>query len=64
MLVQPEVVCTKTKQIQRGIMYRLVYRKGLKLNEAMDEITERCKTQPELKIFLDSLRSSDRGLIR
>jgi len=44
--------------------YRLVYRKGLKLNEAMDEITERCKTQPELKIFLDSLRSSDRGLIR
>jgi UDP-N-acetylglucosamine acyltransferase len=44
--------------------YRLVYRKGLKLNEAMDEITERCKTQPELQLFLDSLRSSDRGLIR
>ena len=44
--------------------YRLVYRKGLKLNEAMDEIAERCKTQPELKLFLDSLRSSDRGLIR
>jgi UDP-N-acetylglucosamine acyltransferase len=44
--------------------YRLVYRKGIKLNEAIDEISERCKTQPELQLFLDSLRSSDRGLIR
>ena len=44
--------------------YRLVYRKGLKLNEAIDEISERCKTQPELQLFLDSLRSSDRGLVR
>jgi UDP-N-acetylglucosamine acyltransferase len=44
--------------------YRLVYRKGMKLADAMDEIAERCKTQPELQLFLDSLRSSDRGLIR
>ena len=44
--------------------YRLVYRKGMKLNEAMDEIAARCATQPELEMFLESLRSSDRGLIR
>lgn len=44
--------------------YRLVYRKGLKLSEAIDEIAERCESQPELQIFLDSLRSSDRGIIR
>jgi UDP-N-acetylglucosamine acyltransferase len=44
--------------------YRLVYRKGLKLNEAMDEISARCESQPELQLFLESLRSSDRGLIR
>ncbi len=44
--------------------YRLVYRKGMKLTEAMDEIAARCATQPELEIFLESLRSSDRGLIR
>jgi UDP-N-acetylglucosamine acyltransferase len=44
--------------------YRLVYRKGLKLNEAMDEIAARCESQPELQLFLESLRSSDRGLIR
>ena len=44
--------------------YRLVYRKGMKLNEAINEISERCTKQPELQLFLDSLRSSDRGLIR
>jgi UDP-N-acetylglucosamine acyltransferase len=44
--------------------YRLVYRKGMKLAAAMDEIAERSKTQPELELFLESLRSSDRGLIR
>jgi UDP-N-acetylglucosamine acyltransferase len=44
--------------------YRLVYRKGLKLADAIDEIAERSKTQPELELFLKSLRSSERGLIR
>jgi UDP-N-acetylglucosamine acyltransferase len=44
--------------------YRLVYRKGLKLSEAIDEIAARSETQPELQIFLDSLRSSDRGIVR
>jgi len=44
--------------------YRLVYRKGMKLVDAMDEIAARCATQPELELFLESLRSSDRGLIR
>jgi len=44
--------------------YRLVYRKGLKLDEAINEIDELSKTQPELVIFLESLRSSERGIIR
>ncbi|MDJ0905068.1 MAG: acyl-ACP--UDP-N-acetylglucosamine O-acyltransferase [Woeseiaceae bacterium] len=44
--------------------YRLVYRQGLKLSEAIDEIAARSESQPELQIFLDSLRSSDRGIIR
>ena len=44
--------------------YRLVYRKGLKLSEAIDEIAERAKSQPELEIFLETLRSSERGLVR
>ena len=44
--------------------YRLVYRQGLKLNDAIAEIAERAKSQTELQLFLESLRSSDRGLIR
>ena len=44
--------------------YRLVYRKGLKLVDAIDEIAERSKSQPELELFLESLRSSERGLVR
>ena len=44
--------------------YRLVYRKGLKLNEAIEEIEQLSQTQPELIIFLESLRSSERGIIR
>jgi len=44
--------------------YRLVYRKGLKLAEAIVEIAERSKSQPELEVFLESLRSSERGLAR
>ena len=44
--------------------YRLVYRKGLKLSEAIEEIASRSETQPELQLFLDSLRSSDRGIVR
>ena len=44
--------------------YRIVYRKGLKLAEAIREIEALVATQPELDIFLESLRVSDRGLVR
>ncbi len=44
--------------------YRLAFRKGKKLAEAIDEIAELSKEQPELILFLESLRSSERGLIR
>ena len=44
--------------------YRLVYRKGLKLTDAIDEIEALCDSQPELVIFLESLRASERGVIR
>jgi UDP-N-acetylglucosamine acyltransferase len=44
--------------------YRLVYRKGLKLGEAIEEIEQLSRTQPELVVFLESLRSSERGIIR
>ena len=44
--------------------YRLVYRKGLKLAEAIEEIEQLSRSQPELVIFLESLRASERGIIR
>ena len=44
--------------------YRLTFRKGMKLADAIVEIAELSKAQPELNLFLDSLRSSERGLVR
>jgi UDP-N-acetylglucosamine acyltransferase len=44
--------------------YRLVYRKGLKLADAIEQIEALSVEQPELLVFLESLRSSERGIIR
>ncbi|MDX1507803.1 MAG: acyl-ACP--UDP-N-acetylglucosamine O-acyltransferase [Woeseiaceae bacterium] len=44
--------------------YRIVFRQGKRLAEAIDEIAGLVETQPELDIFLESLRSSERGLVR
>ena len=44
--------------------YRIVYRQRLKLADAIIEIESLVEEQPELRIFLDSLRTSDRGLLR
>ena len=44
--------------------YKIVFRQGLKLNEAIDELSGRVDEQPELKLFIDSLNTSDRGLLR
>ncbi|MFQ5983304.1 MAG: acyl-ACP--UDP-N-acetylglucosamine O-acyltransferase [Woeseiaceae bacterium] len=55
-----------SKQQIRNIKnaYRIVYRNGLKLAEAITEIEGLADDQPELRVFLDSLRNSERGLIR
>lgn len=44
--------------------YRLVFRKGKKLADAIDEIARLGEQQPELLVFLESLRSSERGVVR
>jgi UDP-N-acetylglucosamine acyltransferase len=44
--------------------YRIIYRQGRKLAEAIDEIARLCETQPELEVMLESLRASERGVIR
>ncbi len=44
--------------------YRIVYRNGLKLAEAIAEIEGLVADQPELGIFLESLKTSGRGVVR
>ncbi len=44
--------------------YRIVYRQGKKLAAAIDEVAELAKDRPELDVFLESLRSSERGVLR
>jgi len=44
--------------------YRIVYRQGRKLGEAITEIETLVDSRPELVVLLDSLRSSERGLVR
>ncbi len=44
--------------------YRVVYRQGLKLAEAIEELEARVPDQPELGIFVESLKDTGRGLLR
>ena len=53
---------TQVRNIREA--YRTVYRLSLKLEEALAEIDKRLPEQPELKPFVDSLRSGTRGLAR
>ena len=44
--------------------YRLVYRKGLKLDAALAEIEPLQQQTPELELLVQSLQGSNRGIIR
>ncbi len=44
--------------------YRIVYRQGKKLSEAVEELSALVDEQPELKLFLDSITDSERGIAR
>ncbi len=44
--------------------YRITFRQNKRKEEAIAEIAELARTQPELDLFLESLRSSERGLTR
>ncbi len=45
-------------------VYRLVYRSGLGLSEAMNRAREECTLNPEVEHILDFIQSSQRGIIR
>lgn len=44
--------------------FRVLYRSGLKLAEATEQLTQIAKTQPEVQAFVDFLARSQRGLAR
>lgn len=50
------------RNIKNG--YRTVYRKGLKLADAIEHLSGEVASQPELEPLLASLRNSTRGIIR
>jgi UDP-N-acetylglucosamine acyltransferase len=44
--------------------YRAVYRRGLSLDEVVEQLEQRASTEPVLTVFVESLRAGSRGLIR
>ena len=44
--------------------YRILYRQGLKLEDAVKKLEKRAETQQEIVILLESVRASSRGVIR
>lgn len=44
--------------------YKTVYRDGLLLKDALEQLEPACEEYPEVKSFVDFIRSSDRGIVR
>ncbi len=44
--------------------YKFIYRKGLKLDQALDELELLVQNHAEVQLLIDSLRASTRGIIR
>ena len=44
--------------------YRLLYRSGLRLSQAEEQLAERVAEQPELRILVDFIQQSERSIIR
>ncbi|MFT7185201.1 MAG: UDP-N-acetylglucosamine acyltransferase [Pseudohongiellaceae bacterium] len=54
----PELILT----LKRA--YKVVYRKGLKLSDALEELSAIAGETPEVAIFIESIKNSNRGIIR
>jgi UDP-N-acetylglucosamine acyltransferase len=44
--------------------YKILYRQGLSLEEAIEALAGRIAAEPKLKPFVESLRAGSRGLVR
>ncbi len=44
--------------------YKLIYRQGLTTEQAIEELEKNYGSMPELRVLIDSLRNTSRGIIR
>ena len=44
--------------------YKTIYRQGLTIDEAINTLTTKAESQPELNLLIESLQSSNRGIVR
>ena len=44
--------------------YKIFFREGLKAEEAIEKINEECQSDEKLKVFIDSIKNSTRGVLR
>lgn len=44
--------------------YKIVWRQGLSLDNALAELEKLAQSQPELQLLIDSIRASSRGIVR
>jgi UDP-N-acetylglucosamine acyltransferase len=50
------------KQLKKA--YRIIFRIGLTLNEAIERVAAEVEPNPEVKAFIDFIKSSERGITR
>ncbi|MFT4517824.1 MAG: UDP-N-acetylglucosamine acyltransferase [Halioglobus sp.] len=53
---------TAISQLRRG--FRILYRQGLTLDLALNRLESMPEKTPELTVFIDSIRASERGIVR
>ena len=44
--------------------YRLLYRSGLKLNAAVEELEKVAESQAEIRLFVEFIKRSERSIVR
>jgi UDP-N-acetylglucosamine acyltransferase len=44
--------------------YRVLYRSGLKLKEALEELDKAAETHAEIRTFVDFIKTSSRSIVR
>jgi UDP-N-acetylglucosamine acyltransferase len=44
--------------------YKIIYRKGLTINQAVEQLSEMLEVCPDVKMFIDFITDSSRGIVR